>query len=278
MEQISTRMIELEGSFNFRDIGGHKTMSGQQVKWGKLFRSGNLSKLTDKDIERVRALGISSILDLRSVEEIALQPNPRIEGIKNLHIQVIPDEELSEEENNNAQAAVHADRNDKYKQLISNGAADQIMIDLYTQMVSFGDAFKRVFQVLLENSDESVLFHCMVGKDRTGILSALILSALGVSEETILEDYSLTNESFDKIKTAFAGNEGRGEMMNINPDSIQALLEARPEYLAAFFAEVDKEFGSVDDYLREAIGLTKEDRESLQRNYLEGGNNLWNQQ
>jgi len=268
MEQTSTRIIGLEGSFNFRDMGGYKTVSGQQVKRGKLFRSGNLAKLTNRDIDLVRKLNISSILDLRSAEEISLQPNPEIEGARGFHIQVIPDEELLEE-NSSAQAAIHADKNDMYKQLISEGSGDQIMIDLYIQMVSFGDAFKQVFQVLLQKRDEPVLFHCMVGKDRTGIAAALILSALGVPQETILKDYSLTNESFDKIKMAFVGHDSNEEMKDINPESIEALLEARPEYLAAFFAEVDKEFGSVEHYLREAIGLTAEDYEILQEKYLE---------
>lgn len=269
MEQTSTRIIELEGSFNFRDMGGYKTMSGQQVKCGRLFRSGNLAKLTNGDIDLVQQLNIGSIVDLRSIEEISLQPNPEIKGARGLHIQVIPDAELLEEENISAQAAIHTDKNDMYKQLISDGLGDRIMIDLYVQMVSFGDAFKQVFQVLLQKRDEPVLFHCMVGKDRTGIAAALILSALGVPQETILEDYSLTNESFDKIKMAFVGNDSSGEMKDINPESIGALLEARPEYLAAFFAEVDKEFGSVEHYLREAIGLTEEDYEILQENYLE---------
>lgn len=269
MEQTKTRIIELEGSFNFRDMGGYKTMSGQQVKCGKIFRSGNLSNFTTSDINLIQQLGISKILDLRSPEEISLQPNPEIKGVQGLHIQVIPDGKLAEGENINAQAAIHTDKNAMYEKLISEGLADQMMIDLYEQMVSFGDAFKQVFQVLLENSDEPVLFHCMVGKDRTGIAGALILSGLGVPRETILEDYSLTNESFDKIKEAFVGNDDSGEMQDLNADSIPALLEARPEYIAAFFAEVDKEFGSIGSYLREEMGLTEENREILQGKYLE---------
>lgn len=156
-----------------------------------------------------------------------------------------------------------------YKQLISDGSSDQIMIELYEQMVSFGDAYKQVFKELLEQPNEPILFHCMAGKDRTGITGALILSALGVSRETIVEDYTLTNQSVDKIKVALLGDENNGSLMNISSDSIQAFLEARPEYLETFFTGVDKKFGSIDNYLSKAIGLTEGDKEVLYNNFLE---------
>lgn len=269
MQQKNTRIIELEGSFNFRDLGGYETRSGHRVKWGKLFRSGNLAKLTNSDIDLVTQLGINRILDLRGLEEISLNPTPEIKGVKGIHIQVIPNKELSDQENPSVQAAIHTNENEQQKHLILDGPTEKFMTDLYGQMVSFADAFQQVFKELLEQPERPLLFHCMVGKDRTGIASALILSALGVSRETILEDYTLTNESFDKIKAALVDNGDNEALMSHDLDSIQALLEARPVYLETFFAQVEEQFGSVDNYLSQAIGLTKENIQFLQKNYLE---------
>lgn len=255
MDRVNREII-LEGSFNFRDLGGYQTPEGYSVKRGQLFRSGNLSKLTEKDMELIVRLGIKNICDLRREDEIGRYPDPIFTDTRWNHIPVNPDRNV---------VSQVGDLGESSPNLNEPG---ELLIYLNRKMVSYSGTFRKVFEILLEEPQAPMLFHCMAGKDRTGAVATLILSALGVSRDVIEEDYLYTNSTLDRMKAHFAGLESYNRKP-VDQAVLDAMFEARLEYLHAFYDEVEKGYGSMDSYLKEAIGLTDRNISKLKAYLLE---------
>lgn len=249
------RIIELEGSFNFRDMGGYPTIDGYHVKWGMLYRSGNLSGMTKADLEIVNQLGIKKICDLRAKDEINKYPDPILNGAAWNHVPVIQDE---------VKIKHVGDLVSPYE----NGDLGGLLISLNREMVTYTETFQKVFKLLLDEPQNPFLFHCMAGKDRTGVVAALILSVLGVSRDIILEDYLFTNHSLEKIKANLLTSESHN-LQQINQEVFDALLEARVEYINAFFDKLESTYLSIDSYIKEKISLTNADIALLKKHLLE---------
>ena len=183
-------MLELEEGINFRELGGYLTEDGRKIKWHKLLRCGSMAQLTKNDVDYLDQYGVRYIIDLRSPEE------------SNYSLDKYPDKAQY------FQDTVYPFSFSLFKNLgiINNmrlGASNmdfgrqtylQMLLDPHAQA-----AYRKMFNILLENDKEgeSVVFHCTAGKDRTGVATFLILSALGVSEKQIVEDYLYTNLFFD---------------------------------------------------------------------------------
>ncbi|MEN2766309.1 tyrosine-protein phosphatase [Ornithinibacillus xuwenensis] len=256
MEKLIQEYV-LEGSFNFRDMGGYPTENGRSVKSGMLYRSGNINKLTEKDLELVKNLGIKKILDLRGLDEIDRFPDPSIEHAVWYHTPIISDDMLIDQ----------VGEQTAFGDLLRNTKPGELLLTLNRNMVSYKKSFQKVFQLLLDEPDKPSLFHCMAGKDRTGVVSALILSVLGVSRELIIKDYLYTNQTLEKMAENF--NEiGYNNLPDIEQDVLDALFEARVEYLQAFFEEMEMNYGSMDQYSKEVLGLTNEDIHKLKTHLL----------
>lgn len=248
--------IRLEGSFNFRDLGGHQTRDGYSVKRGKLFRSGNLSKLTENDLNIVNQLGIKNICDLRREDESDQFPDPALLGAKWNHLPVNSDRKIVSQVGDLREHDLHMNK------------PGELLVFLNRKMAGYSGAFRKVFEILLAEPQAPMLFHCMAGKDRTGAVAALILSALGVSREVIEEDYLYTNTTLDRMKAHFAGL-GVSNRRGMAQAALDAMFEARLEYIHAFFDELEQQFGGVDSYLKEKIELTDRDFDVLRKYLLE---------
>ncbi|WP_062051303.1 tyrosine-protein phosphatase [Bacillus sp. JCM 19034] len=255
-KQGDNRIIEFEGTFNFRDLGGYETTDGKRVKWGKLFRSGKLDELSQKDQLKLNQLGVSSICDLRDKDELMHFPTPEMPFIKWHHVPVIGSE------------GEYRQVLDLTEELIKYSKPGELLKDLNEKFIAHTNAFRQVFDVLLEENNGAVLFHCMAGKDRTGVMAALILSVLGVPREVILEDYLLTNRSLDRLKIGLSSNRNK-YIESINSDVLEAMIEARTEYIQAFFAKIEENYESVIDYVMNAVGLTECEIEKLQAKFLD---------
>ncbi|WP_209121621.1 tyrosine-protein phosphatase [Alkalihalobacillus sp. BA299] len=258
-DHMSRRVIPLEGTFNFRDLGGYPAADGRRVKWGKLFRAGNLSGMTEADLLLFKQLGIKRICDLRSEDEIKKHPDPVCEDTVWLHSPVIPDEVGTVRQVGDLAEA---------RQLFSKSHPGEVLMAMNRQMASYVQSYRRVFAFLLEEPDAPFLFHCMAGKDRTGVVAALIFSILGVSRDVIIEDYLYTNCFVEEIKANLLNDELMSHLP-VDEEVIEALLEARLEYITAFFDEIETCHDSVEKYLQEKIGLAEEEIEKLRESLLE---------
>ena len=244
------RHIAFEGIHNFRDMGGYQTHDGKQVKRGLLYRSGHLAKNTEKDIKRLSELNIKTIVDFRSLEETQLHPNPELEGTRYLHLPAAADGQI----------------NADMKSIPRMGS--DMMVRFYAEIPIGNAAFRQLFQMLLSGDHTPLLIHCTAGKDRTGGASALILMALGVPMETIMEDYLLTNvhlkDFTEQVIAMYRPMLSEEEVKNM-----EMMLSARADFLNASIKKINEVYGDFDTYLSKDLGLSDHDRQRLMDLYLE---------
>ena len=261
------RHLALERGRNFRDFGGYETADGRRVRWRRLYRSGHLADLTDADYTRLRDTGIRLVCDFRRAEEQERNPTtwhatPRPEILK---LPLLDGQQSFEgpgvgERIRSEPAVAREGMIAIYERLVS---ADAIV-------ASYGHMFERIAR----SKGHAVLIHCSGGKDRTGVGAALILTALGVDRDTVIEDYLLTNKVVD-IEARLDGSERLLEHVGDQTvawsrESMRQILQANPGYIQAAFATVERNFGTVTDFLRNRLGVDDEVREALHDALLEG--------
>jgi Protein tyrosine/serine phosphatase len=227
------RILPLEGGFNFRDLGGYKTVSGKTVKWGKVFRSEEMSSLTPSDLDYLNNIPLRTVVDFRSEEEIYESPDKIPASVTDCYELTI-------------NPGRHSSMTDISMLTTENG--EGFMKEIYCSFVTekaIIDRYKFFFLLLQKESKMPLLFHCTAGKDRTGMGAALFLASLGVDEETIFEDYILSNKQLeDKYKS----------IIERIPQLI-ALLEVRPQYLQAGFDQIKKDHTSIENYILNILGV-----------------------
>jgi protein-tyrosine phosphatase len=261
---VAERRIPLEGGPNFRDLGGYVTEDGRRVRWGQVFRSGALVDLTPADLETVDRLGISLVCDLRSDSEVEAEPDPDI-GAEALRLAVT-------DESTDVQAITDA---------VLAGDLDSISPDLLLEgmpviATEFPESWSSLIERLSDEASRPTNVHCTAGKDRAGWASALVLRALGVPEETVMEDYLLSNDllaesnaaTIAQVRTIVAGVQGVPEDQ-VDMSNLEALLDVRPEYLQAAFDAVDEQYGDFETYLTDGLGLSEETLTAFRDGLLE---------
>ena len=251
------RCLPLQGTPNFRDMGGYTGADGRSVKWGYLFRSGQLSTLSPSDRDLLGELGLHLVCDFRRVEEQARDPSLLpVPGPQVVSLPIAPGSNGSFLEEAGSSGAV--DRRAMF------GFMVDINRDFAVQQV---ETYASMFELLLESEDTRMLVHCAAGKDRTGFAAAIILLALGVSRATVMEDYLLTAQYFHPQREIERLREKYG-MEDLDTEAIMPVLEVHPEYLQAGFDAIDAEFASLEDYLDQALGVDEGKREVLRQRYL----------
>lgn len=178
------RIITLDGPMNFRDLGGYQTKDNRTIKWGTIFRADDLSGLSLHDCQKLAAMKIAVDCDLRSRFEQMTAPDKHWGRVKYVDAHVYA--QNGEDDNRLQVPGVHS-----FSDMLAN-IYQNVLLSSHSL-----DAFKIVMQELLQlPQDEALVFHCSAGKDRTGMVAALIMSALGVDNETIIKDYLLTNQLY----------------------------------------------------------------------------------
>lgn len=245
----SKRVVKVEGATNFRDAGGYKTTDGHIVKWGKVYRSAEINKLTDADMQLMADRHIYTVVDFRGTAESQKAPDRLLPGADYI---LCPQ---GSETLAGWQGLIMT---------LDNG--DSLMTSFYSNIDSFGAKYKPFFQKLLQLSDTGALmFHCTAGKDRTGIGNALFLSALGVPYETIMADYLASNVYRQ------AENEKMVQMMtqyHIKEAVAHDISGVKRAYLQATFDAINKQYGSVENFLKVVMGLDKSEIKILKKKYL----------
>jgi protein-tyrosine phosphatase len=235
---------------NFRDFGGYAAAGGRRVKPGRLFRSGALGGLTDRDHAVLQALRIRLICDLRRDSEKAHVPTRWCPApVAELwHLPLFKDDE-------SASLA-------SWAQIRDADGVRMKMIDTYRALVttpSILAKFRTFFERLAHAESCPVLIHCSAGKDRTGVLCALILSALGVDRAVVMEDFLLTTRYYDSER---AWTHLSSQILDLDmakgwsKETLAPVFGLEPAYLQTAFDAVDASHGSVQSFLTGAIGLT----------------------
>jgi protein-tyrosine phosphatase len=247
MSETPSRHFNLAGASNFRDLGGYPGKDGRIVRWRQIFRSNHLGHLTEADAAVLRSLGVRSAFDFRGMEERA----SALCGIREIEVHSLPVEPT-------VVASLRAIMSTGTP--LSQDHALEVMRDSYRSYVQENTPrFRTLFTHLLEDRAPLVI-HCTAGKDRTGFACALILHVLGVADEVISEDYLLTNRFYRRDPTA----------SNDLPEDVRRVLASvQPPFLAAAFEAIDADYGDLESYLTDGLGLGSAERTALQGRYLE---------
>ena len=264
IEQVQhQRVLPISGGNNFRDIGGYKTTDGKEVKWGKVYRSGNMARLTSQGHEQMRALGIRADIDFRTNSERKSEPFLwEQNGWSGSH-------EMEYITKN-----YEFTSSDFFKDMASpdmTGAkAKQIFAEYYREVpYDLADEYSIMVHQLL-NPEGAIVYNCTAGKDRTGMATAIILHILGVPKDTIIHDYLLSNKHYrpDTPRAGHKVDPNAEYMKAIKPEVIAALNGVDKMYIDAFFDEIEKR-GGWDKYVSEQLKLTPQEVATIKQNLLQ---------
>lgn len=247
---------------NFRDLGGLRTETGRTVRTGLLYRSDALHSISEEDLPVYQGLGIRQLIDLRTPHERQNMPNLLPEGAEYAAVAVQKAEAAGA---NFAQTLTDPTR---AREVFGNGGAERYMYGVYRGLATTPEAHDG-YRDLVERTAKgptAVVFHCSAGKDRTGWGAAVLLSLLGVDRKTIVEDYlrSNTRQANTDRWMRFLSERGGLEWEDVAP-----MTRVRAEYLQAAFTHVDEEYGSFDEYVSSALGLSSATLEALRERLLE---------
>ncbi|MGD9373712.1 MAG: tyrosine-protein phosphatase, partial [Desulfobacterales bacterium] len=247
----------LEGSVNFRDLGGYRTLDGRRLRWGQVFRSDNLGRLTDRDIKILRRMGIRQVCDFRTPAEVKKMPDrfPETNEGAYVHLPIKYGE---------------YDPANTFER-IKNGDVDwlteEFMIKGYLRNVDrFTALWSTFFRIMVVSRNRPLVFHCTGGKDRAGVCAALILLTLGVAEETVIEDHGLSNIYIaDVLKRIYAQIKSYG----VDPAKVAPYFTAPRSAIIALVEHIRKTYGSAEDYLINQAGIEVKVINQLREDLLE---------
>ena len=237
------RGVPFTDVYNFRDLGGYRTADGGTVAWHRLYRSDDLGRLGDADLDHFASLGIRTVVDLRRPNEVAdLGRIPELDGVTYRHVHMAHPPWPSHRFTDNAERTAFVI--ERYREMSEAGGA------------AIGEALR-----LIADADTAPLVvHCIAGKDRTGIVSALTLSLLGVDDDTIADDYTLSEAAEPQAWAYYA---------RIKPDVVRPanIIFSPREAMLAFLEDLRATHGSVEKYAS-AIGVTDEDVAAMRGHLL----------
>jgi protein-tyrosine phosphatase len=220
---------------------------GKTVAWGKIYRSADISKLTDSDLATVGNLNLGTVCDLRGPDELKNNPDKLPAGINYVNLPAGSEQVRT----NTNYAAMNR---------------DSMMRSFYSRTDHLVAKYKPMFDELLSlPADKSLMFHCTAGKDRTGVGAALILSALGVPQNYVVADYAATNvfwtEASKKMLPSLMQN-------GMDEKTAKSMLAADPAYIGVFLETINQKYGSMEKFLKNELQLDKKKIKALRKAYL----------
>ncbi len=260
---VSTRRLPLDGASNFRDLGGYRTSDGKYVRWGKVYRSNNLSGLSARDYEFLETIGLKIVCDVRTAYERERQPTHWQGRAPEFLLAPIGTEEMvraSASSFSDPQAAA------KLAAIVSPTRGYELFI------TDYAGEYARAFHSLA-GGDVPFMLHCSGGRDRTGTFAALLLTMLRVPRETVVEDYLLSEKYLvtDANVQKMAADMQKSMGLQSPPDLglIRSRMAMHPEVIESTFRVIDEKFGSFDEYRRNQLHVSDSDLEKI-RSLLTG--------
>ncbi|MEE8400390.1 MAG: tyrosine-protein phosphatase [Desulfobacterales bacterium] len=253
------RHIALESLQNFRDLGGYSTVDGRRTRWGRFTRCAGMQALTTADQQKMIDYGIGTVVDLRMLREVEKSPNPFADS------KAVAYHNLD----------LWGDRVADFKSAKSSLTQAEKMADLYrTGFVRCEGIIAEIIGTLADEKDHASVFHCGAGKDRTGLVAALLLGVVGVPHETIAADYALTglyladpNRDHENPDPMFIPESEKAKIDDGGQPLPVYMFSCLPETMRRALAFLDENYGGVEGYVRK-IGVTGEQIDRLRSTFL----------
>jgi protein-tyrosine phosphatase len=262
------RHIDLEGQPNFRDLGGYQSADGRTVKWGQVYRSGELPHLTDADVARLDELEIESVVNFLLPEEIEMNGSDRLpDGVRE-----VPE-------------PIHGDRAAELTMVAQNAirSADfdaippEMNPEFHRMLLDEGKSeYAALLRQASDPANRPLVFHCSHGVHRTGTAAAILLSALGVPWETVRADYLMSNTTraaevehrLAQLRDLYATNTGIAPE-EVDTTNMEAFYILQASYIDAALEQAIEDYGSMDAFIRDGLGISDDEIEELRRQLLE---------
>jgi protein-tyrosine phosphatase len=250
------RRVPLEGTVNFRDIGGYQTREGKRVQWGRVFRSDGLSKLTDNDHLLLKHMGVRRVIDFRTPAEVKSSPDRLPEDGSMSHVSLA----VSHGPIDFVEALKRLKKGD------SSWLTPDFMVNGYISNIDkYAHVWGSVINEVARSDGSPALFHCTGGKDRTGTCAALILLALGVPEEVVVDDHQLSNIYIADLLPAISASIAS---YGVDPDIVFPYLTAPRECIIAVLEHIREKYGSAAEYLETKAGVSRKTQDDLKKKLL----------
>ena len=252
---MTSRLVPLDGARNVRDIGGYRSVFGSEVAWGRVFRGDALSRLTQADVTKLADLGLRTVVDFRTSGEILLGGTDRLPpGVTAVSLPVAGGELGAFTD------LIASGEHDWQEEVLGRGHAADLMVQTYRDFVADQRQRERFATALRLIADPScalpLLYHCTSGAHRSGWMTALVLTALGVPRDAVMYDYLLSNDFHRAAYAKLSLDLAKTGMMR-DPELLRPVLELSPTYLDAAMEEAWRRYGSFGAFLTRGLDVSE---------------------
>ncbi|MFC6095144.1 tyrosine-protein phosphatase [Flavobacterium qiangtangense] len=251
------RFVKLKKTTNFRDVGGISTIEGKTIKWGKIYRSDNLSKLKEKEFTKFKSLKIETVIDLRTEAETSEKEDNLPTETAYISIPIVSD-----------QGDLMGQMKEKVlRGEVSEEESKELMREFYSKAITENIPLLRASIQKIIGSENAILYHCSAGKDRTGIVTALLLSLANVDRATIVNEYLLSNYyRKSKIKSTIR----KAKFLKIirpkiNTNVILNFMSVDEIYINTMFEIIDNKYGGMDSFITNELKID----DKMRKNFIE---------
>ncbi|MBN1450447.1 MAG: tyrosine-protein phosphatase [Anaerolineales bacterium] len=249
----------MEAINNFRDFGGYRTQNGARLKKGLLYRSGDLSKATDADLDHLLSLGIKTVCDLRSEHERRVEPD-RVPEVAPFTFFNIPMRPIVDYHGRSLRRL--------FSLMFGSERRMDYVAESYQAYREYATNYlpqlKALFRRISNPENLPVLIHCSAGKDRTGVVASLIQLVLGVSVETAMDDYLKTNGTLSAYTEDVFRRLSKLGYFGVPWKKLYVpLFDARSDFLNAALAQMKEEFGVIDEWFRQGLGFSEKEQHAF---------------
>lgn len=258
------RALNISTVPNLRDVGGYKTKDGENVAYGLAYRSDTFNPMSSEDLKKLERVGLKNDYDLRTIAEVEVRPDQMLNGVQYHLLNVLADAKSAAPAE--LEALMYQPK--KANASLGNGKIAALFKESYRQIISLPSAkhaYRTLFLSLADQQKLPAVFHCTEGKDRTGWAAAALLTLLGVPKETVMADYMRSNDyllpQFQRAIDDFVAAGGERDIP-------VAIFGVKPEYLEASFDEMQKQYGTIENYFAKGLGIDADGQKTLRQLFL----------
>ncbi|MBO7114685.1 MAG: tyrosine-protein phosphatase [Bacteroidaceae bacterium] len=273
---LRQQFIPVNGIINARDLGGYIIQDGRRLRDGMLIRSAHLADATDEDLQYLLSIPISKVIDFRKDIELNGKTDRMVPGAEYIRLEIDASGKIVSQATEDEKRLFTGHKQFDIKKFMVmaafNSMAQRIAQEMYPNLFfdpECQEQFREFFRLILETEKGAILYHCTQGKDRTGAASALILAALGADRETIIADFDATNRVYEADVRRCCRNVRLMGGKETELATVKSFLGANTENFIKVLDRIDREFGTMEAYLKGPIGLTDQDILTLRERYLE---------